>query len=118
MLNRSASLAMSTSVLKALPGKFDIKRHSPKILYLSIQQNPNSRLEAADLQMPAKARSYVCKCCGSGILRHSVFCKEGNVILVLYILSKGGREKYNSCQFMFHKRYIMSQLYEPVYVKL
>ena len=25
MLNRSASLAMSTSVLKALPGKLDIK---------------------------------------------------------------------------------------------
>ena len=34
MLNRSASLAMSTSVLKALTGKFDIKRHSPSILYL------------------------------------------------------------------------------------
>ena len=31
MLNRSASLAMSTCVLKALPGKFDIKRHSPSI---------------------------------------------------------------------------------------
>ena len=34
MLNRSASLAMSTSVLKALPDKLDIKRHSPSILYL------------------------------------------------------------------------------------
>ena len=34
MLNRSASLAMSTSVLKALPGKLDIKRHSPSIPYL------------------------------------------------------------------------------------
>ena len=31
----SASLAMSTSVLKALPGKLDIKRHSRSILYLS-----------------------------------------------------------------------------------
>ena len=31
MLNRSASLAMSTSVLKALTGKLDIKRHSPSI---------------------------------------------------------------------------------------
>ena len=29
-----ASLAMSTSVLKALPGKLDIKRHSPSILYI------------------------------------------------------------------------------------
>ena len=33
MLNRSASLAMSTRVLKALPGKLDIKRHSPSILF-------------------------------------------------------------------------------------
>ena len=36
MLNRSASLAMSTSVLKALPGKLDIKRHSPCILYFCL----------------------------------------------------------------------------------
>ena len=34
MLNRSAIFAMSTSVLKALPGKLDIKRHSPSILYI------------------------------------------------------------------------------------
>ena len=34
MLNCSASLAMSISVLKALPGKRDIKRHSPSILYM------------------------------------------------------------------------------------
>ena len=34
MLNCSASLAMSTSALKALPGKLDIKRHSPSVLYL------------------------------------------------------------------------------------
>ena len=37
MLNRSASLAMSTSVLKALPGKLDIKRHSLNILYIPIE---------------------------------------------------------------------------------
>ena len=35
MLNRSASLAMSTSVLKALPGQLDIKIHSPSILYIT-----------------------------------------------------------------------------------
>ena len=34
MLNRLVSLAMSTSVLKVLPGQFDIKRHSPCILYI------------------------------------------------------------------------------------
>ena len=36
MLDRLARLTMSTSVLKALPGKLDMKRHSPSILYLSI----------------------------------------------------------------------------------
>ena len=35
MLNRWASLAMSTCVLKALPGKLDIERHSPSIHYFS-----------------------------------------------------------------------------------
>ena len=35
MLNRSASLAMSTSFVKALPGALDIKRHSPSILNIS-----------------------------------------------------------------------------------
>ena len=34
MLNHLASLVMSTRVLKALPGKLDIKRHSPSILYI------------------------------------------------------------------------------------
>ena len=34
MLNGSANLEMSTSVLKSLPGKLDIKIHSPSILYL------------------------------------------------------------------------------------
>ena len=35
MLNRSSSLELSTSILKALPGKLDIKRHSPSILHIS-----------------------------------------------------------------------------------
>ena len=34
ILHISASLAMSSSVLNALPGKLDIKRHSPSILYI------------------------------------------------------------------------------------
>ena len=29
---------MSTSILKALPGKLDIKRHSPSILYLQMSR--------------------------------------------------------------------------------
>ena len=33
-LDDIASLVMSTSVLEALPGKLDIKGHSPSILYL------------------------------------------------------------------------------------
>ena len=39
MLNRSASLAISTSVLKALLGKLDIKPHSPSIIYLLSTDN-------------------------------------------------------------------------------
>ena len=47
MLNRSASLVVSKSILKALPGKLDIKRHSPSILCLLSkkrlrQENANS----------------------------------------------------------------------------
>ena len=41
MLNRSASLVMSTSVLKALPGKLDIKRHSPSVLYEQCSDRKN-----------------------------------------------------------------------------
>ena len=36
ILNRLAKPRDSTSILKALHGKFDIKRHSPCILYLAI----------------------------------------------------------------------------------
>ena len=36
MLNRSASLAMSTSILQALPGKLDIKRREPGFLFISL----------------------------------------------------------------------------------
>ena len=32
MLKHSASLAMSTSILKALSGKLDIKKHSPTVV--------------------------------------------------------------------------------------
>ena len=39
MLNRSASLAMSTSILKALPGKLDIKYQKDTHLVFSIS-NP------------------------------------------------------------------------------
>ena len=39
MLNRSASLAMSTSDLEALPGKLDIKRHSPSIFYIPLSMH-------------------------------------------------------------------------------
>ena len=39
MLNRLASLAVSPSVLKALPGKLDIKRHSPSILNIPLRSH-------------------------------------------------------------------------------
>ena len=36
MLNRSASLAMSTRILKALHDKLDIKRREPGTLFISL----------------------------------------------------------------------------------
>ena len=39
MLNRSVSLAMSTSVLKALSGKLNIKRHSPSGVSTQLQSS-------------------------------------------------------------------------------
>ena len=44
----SASLAMSTSVLKALPGKLDIKRHSPSFLYVHIYNRGVRAIETMD----------------------------------------------------------------------
>ena len=55
MLNRSASLAMSTCVLKALPGKLDIKRHSPSILYFPYK--PRLEIRAETDQMPQNTGS-------------------------------------------------------------
>ena len=59
MLNRSASLAMSTYVVKALPGKLDIKRHSPGILYVLggylpyiSSPEPGIFLKATSLKLP------------------------------------------------------------------
>ena len=67
MLNRLASLTMSTSILKALPGKLDIKRHSPSILHIKwpedmilelvsymYVQNPNLNANA-DISSGAKS---------------------------------------------------------------
>ena len=55
MLNRSASLAMSTSVLKALPGKLDIKRHTPSILYISSRDMRDANTIGADKYFHSKA---------------------------------------------------------------
>ena len=68
MLNRSASLAMSISVLKALPGKLDIKRHSPSILY-----NPDTETSANKTQCSVNAMNVVCMTIGS----MTVFCHQG-----------------------------------------
>ena len=70
MLNRSASLAMSTSVLKALPGKLDIKRHSPSILYL----------RPCRLVRFAKVSTFVCV---SGLVTWSDLLKVLNCIWLI-----------------------------------
>ena len=59
MLNRSASLAMSTSVLKALTCKLDIKRHSPSILYLISQHEGSSDPILQNVRYSRKPGMYV-----------------------------------------------------------
>ena len=49
MLNRLASLAMSTSVLKALPGKLDIKIHSPSILYVAAREEATQKYHVSQV---------------------------------------------------------------------
>ena len=39
----------TTSVLKALPGKLDIKRHSPSILYLAVNFKKSSHKTCLDV---------------------------------------------------------------------
>ena len=51
MLNGSASLAMSTSILKALPGKLDIERHSPSILYFPAPKTKKVRKADGNVMM-------------------------------------------------------------------
>ena len=59
MLNRSASLVMSTSVLKALPGKLDIKRHSPSIFYVLGKFESVSFLDHYYKQLMCRTYLYV-----------------------------------------------------------
>ena len=71
MLNRSACAVMSTSVLKALPGKLDIKRHSPGILYikwfyLEAMMKCNFVFQS-DMISWAKAKTSMCCRVKSGI---------------------------------------------------
>ena len=61
MLNRSASLAMSTSVLKALPGKLDIKRHSPSILYLYTGDSQVAVFFKGQLEDMSCKKYYICR---------------------------------------------------------
>ena len=58
MLNRSASFAVSTSVLKGLPRKLDIKRHSSSIIYVSASlAMSSSALEALPGKLDIKRHS-------------------------------------------------------------
>ena len=47
---------MSTSVLKALPGKLDIKRQSPSILYVSSQGNDQIKRQVV---MTVKSHNHI-----------------------------------------------------------
>ena len=55
------SLAMSTSGLEALPGKLDIKRHSPSILYLLILSESLDDLSVSETTEDADAPCVWCQ---------------------------------------------------------
>ena len=57
MLNRSASLAISTSVLKALPGKFDIEKALTKLVCMFLVQLLYISVKKPILHQ-TRARSY------------------------------------------------------------
>ena len=81
MLNRSASLAMSTCVLKALPGKLDIKRHSPSILYVSASLAMSTCvLKALPGELDIKRHS-------PSILYVFIRGSRGRYVLLLYVLN-------------------------------
>ena len=73
MLNRSASLAMSTSVPKALTGKLDIKRHSPSILYFLIRDQADLGPYCLQYRLP----KYIMQinCCELGE-KGGTFCRS------------------------------------------
>ena len=78
-----ASLAMSTSVLEALPGKLDIKRHAPSILNISVSLGMSTSVLKA---LPGKV----------DIVRHSPS--------ILYITWLSGAivvYPYNNCLVIF-----------------
>ena len=53
MLVELLGLSMSTSVLEALPGKLDIKRHLPSILYIYCRQRMNY---SSNMKLPIHTR--------------------------------------------------------------
>ena len=56
----SASLAMSTSILKALHGKIDIKRRSPSILYISASLTNKAFPGKLDIKRHSPSILYLC----------------------------------------------------------
>ena len=69
MLNRSASLAMSTSVFKVLPGKLDIKRHEPGNLFISLPICSFFKLAIIDFHVDSTSLMSFIRC---------------NVMLIIY----------------------------------
>ena len=83
MLNRLASLAMPTSVLEALPGKLDIKRHSPSILYTSASlAMSTSVLEVCRVNLISKDTHLVFSISRQASLCQQVFSKPFLVNLI------------------------------------
>ena len=61
MLTHSASLAMSTSILKAFPGKLDIKRHPDTLYSLYLQEPATHEINITSHQLSIGTRGQLLK---------------------------------------------------------
>ena len=77
------SLGMSTSVLKAKPGKLDIKRHSPNILYIFgiTDLNEDGELELLDSDIKDLKKTNMMEESQVIKMKAELACNEGKVRL-------------------------------------
>ena len=92
MLNCSASLSTSTSVLIALPGKLDIKRHSPGILLIFFSDFPMNVFEKVFIRSVLNASVEAT----NENLKYGKFYEKYNIVMSLKMQVSSVRKYDNS----------------------